>query len=67
MRRLSRTITWADIGYLLQDMPMWNLTQVIRIDGPDPNIIYRKVAQSPYVSSAQGHPRKLIEAAMKFL
>jgi hypothetical protein len=46
---------------------MWNLTQVIRIDGPDPNIIYRKVAQSPYVSSAQGHPRKLIEAAMKFL
>lgn len=67
LRRLSRTITWADIGYSLNEMPMWNLTQVIRIDGPDPNIIYRKVAQAPYVAAAQGHPRKLIEAATKFL
>lgn len=40
--------------------------QQVRIDNQDVQLVYKKVAQSPYVSrfGGEGHPRKIIEAAI---
>lgn len=58
LRRLSRTIRWNEVGCFGTDN--------ISLAGvSDVNMLYRKVGLSPVVSTCVGHPRKVIEAAMR--
>lgn len=57
LRRLSKLITWSQLGYEGDD-------RNVRLQG-DLNHVYRRVGKSPFMQKLEGHPRRVIEAAMR--
>ena len=60
LRRLSRTIKWNEIGCFGDDY-----ISIAAGDVEAVNTVYRRVGLSPAVMACGGHPKRLIEAAMR--
>jgi hypothetical protein len=68
LRRLSRTIKWSEVGCFGEEAIALG-GAVMNASGQrvieEVTVTYRRVGLSPLVQACGGHPKKLIEAAMR--